>query len=135
HGWLEVFGASAGDDLAHAGGAGEIDAADCGMRNHGLNDLSGVGGGVGDEVDNALGETGFDQGFNDKAVCGRADFRALEHHSVATCQWGGYCTNTQDDRSVPWRHSQHNTGWLAYTHGHAARNVGRNDFAMNLSRK
>ena len=56
---FEVLGADAGDDLAHMGGAGEIDAAHCRVGYHGLDHGGGIRRGVGDEVDHPGRQAGF----------------------------------------------------------------------------
>ena len=134
HGLLEVLGAGLRNDLADAGGAGEVDAAHRRMRHHGFDHRAGIGRGIGDKVDHTGRKTGFLQRFNDQSMRGGADFRAFENHRVAASQRRGNRPHRQNDGRVPRRNAQHHASRLTHRQGQVAGHIRRDHFATDLRR-
>jgi hypothetical protein len=75
---LELLRGARGDDLAHGGRAGEVDALDLRRIDQRADHRAGVGRGIGDDLDHAFGEAGFGKGLDDQGMGARALFRRLE---------------------------------------------------------
>ena len=131
---LQLCGRARCDDPPDRGRSGEVDTPHRRMIDHRPDDLAGVGGGVGDQVDDALAKPRDDEGGNDQRVGAGTLFRCLQDHGVAACQRHRDRAHAQNDRRVPRRDAQDNPGGFAQRHRDASRLVGRNDLAADLGR-
>ena len=112
-----------GDDPAHRGRAGEVDAAHFRRVDQRAHHRARVGRGIGDDLHHALGKPGVGKGLDDQGMGARALFGGLEDHRIAAGQRRGDGPHPQNDRRIPRRNAQDHADRFAQGHGQAPRLV------------
>src|SRR5512141_1255130 len=99
------------DEFADFGGSGESDLVDLRMRGEcGSGSLSESG----DDVDDPVRETGFDDEFAEQQSGEGRLFRRLEDDSVASSERGTKLPRGHEEREVPGNDLSHYADWLAH---------------------
>lgn len=117
---LQMLAAKLRDNLADLGGAGEVDATNCWMRDQRFDDPRRIFGCVGDDVDNPGRKAGLRQCGRDQPLRAGALLGGFQDDGVAAGDRHGDGACGENNRCIPGCDGKADTGRLTHTHGKRA---------------